>query len=164
MKKYILLNGLSYGFLLNVKGRNYSVRFAGASINKGTSEYSKAHFSTNNKDLQDALESCPMYNKKFVLAGSSKKGTINETTNEPVTDTGTNDNSTNVTSNNGLKPLKATNKQGAVEELKALFPDLQIPASAKNNEIELIANEKGYTFPYLTKPTGNINNNSNNNN
>jgi hypothetical protein len=164
MKKYILLNGLSYGFLLNVGGKNYSVKFAGASINKDKSEYSKAHFSTDNKDLQAALEKSSLYGKKFVLAKNQTKNKQTETGFEENKGANSEENSvvdnTTANSNNGYKTLSSSNKQAAVEELKNLFPDIEISATAKNNEIEKIANTKGYTFPYLTKSI-NSNNNQN---
>lgn len=139
-KIYIAKNDFSLLTYLTVKGKKIKCLFTGGFFNQ--SETRNGSFSTSDKDVQDALEKSPRFNQDYVLVSVNGIPLHEYLDNTKVEEEKS-------LSKEGFTELQANKKQLAIEELKTMFPDLEVNPKATNAQLEAIANEHRCTFVNL---------------
>jgi hypothetical protein len=132
-KIYRAIRDFSYFMYIEVEGVERSIDFnRGFKSNAGTTN---GFFATSDAKLQKALESDPRFNVTYSLEKTTVEPKVEAPKEDPKKD---------------FKQLTSTNKQMAIEELTALFPELEtISPNITNANLEALANTKECTFPNL---------------
>lgn len=142
-KKYIALKDFQLITYIRVKGKEHICKFTGGFFNQA--EVRNGSYTTSDKDIQDALEKDKRFGSLYALVSINglPLSEYNVSTEEIK-------NTEETQSKNNYKELVAEKKQLAIEELKSLFPDVEIKLPITNRELEKIANGLGCTFVNLT--------------
>lgn len=142
-KKYIALKDFQLITYIRVKGKEHICKFTGGFFNQA--EVRNGSYTTSDKDIQDALEKDKRFGSLYALVSINglPLSEYNASTEEIK-------NTEETQSKNNYKELVAEKKQLAIEELKSLFPDVEIKLPITNKELEEIANRLRCTFVNLT--------------
>lgn len=142
-KKYIALKDFQLITYIRVKGKEHICKFTGGFFNQA--EVRNGSYTTSDKDIQDALEKDKRFGSLYALVSINglPLSEYNASTEEVK-------NTEKTQSKNDYKELVAEKKQLAIEELKSLFPDVEIKLPITNKELEEIANGLSCTFVNLT--------------
>lgn len=142
-KKYIALKDFQLITYIRVKGKEHICKFTGGFFNQA--EVRNGSYTTSDKDIQDALEKDKRFGSLYALVSINglPLSEYNASTEEIK-------NTEETQSKNNYKELVAEKKQLAIEELKSLFPDVEIKLPITNKELEEIANRLSCTFVNLT--------------
>lgn len=142
-KKYIALKDFQLITYIRVKGKEHICKFTGGFFNQA--EVRNGSYTTSDKDIQDALEKDKRFGSLYALVSINglPLSEYNASTEEIK-------NTEETQSKNNYKELVAEKKQLAIEELKSLFPDVEIKLPITNKELEAIANGLSCTFVNLT--------------
>lgn len=142
-KKYIALKDFQLITYVRVKGKEHICKFTGGFFNQA--EVRNGSYTTSDKDIQDALEKDKRFGSLYALVSINglPLSEYNASTEEIK-------NTEETQSKNNYKELVAEKKQLAIEELKSLFPDVEIKLPITNKELEEIANGLSCTFVNLT--------------
>ena len=141
-KKYIALKDFQLITYIRVKGKEHICKFTGGFFNQA--EVRNGSYTTSDKDIQDALEKDKRFGSLYALVSINglPLSEYNASTEEIK-------NTEETQSKNNYKELVAEKKQLAIEELKTMFPDLEVNPKATNAQLEAIANEHRCTFVNL---------------
>lgn len=132
-KIYRAIRDFSLMMYIEVEGKEQSIDFNRGFKNSQATV--NGFFATSDAKLQKALESDPRFNVTYSLENAIAEPKVKEVVEDPK---------------KNFKQLTSINKQMAIEELIALFPELEtISPSITNAALEALANTKECTFPSL---------------